>query len=261
MNSSLHKSSWLVIGGAILVLLAISNIFFNFTDTIQSYLTYQVSQYSHPNEVSISIEPTLVVPDTDKFKEGVVLGRSLIGMDNFMDLQTGTGKSAIAPVLESLKPEVTSYVPDRIVIPVIQLDAPIITSEVKSIQLKEQWFDQWIAPDEFAAGWQSDSAPLGMPGNTVINGHHNEYGKVFGHLINLQVGDIITVYSGQTSFNYKIADIQILKERDVSLAIRQENAKWISQTQDERITLVTCWPKRNNTHRLIVVAYPVATPN
>jgi LPXTG-site transpeptidase (sortase) family protein len=261
MSLSLRKSTWLVIGGTLLVLLAVSNVFFDFTDTIQSYITYQVNQYSHPNEVSIPTEPIPVVSASDKFVQGVGLGRSLKGMDNFMDLQAGTGKSAIAPVAENPKPEVTSFVPDRIVIPAIQLDAPIITSEVKSIQLKEQWFDQWIAPDEFAAGWQSDSAPLGMPGNTVINGHHNEYGKVFGHLVNLKVGDVITLYSGQTSFNYKIADIQILKERDVSLAIRQENAKWISPTADERITLVTCWPKRNNTHRLIVVAYPVTTTN
>ncbi|HID54608.1 MAG TPA: sortase, partial [Anaerolineae bacterium] len=34
-------------------------------------------------------------------------------------------------------------------------------------------------------------------------------------------------------------------------------AEWIMPTEDERITLVTCWPYTDNTNRLIVVAQPV----
>jgi sortase A len=127
-----------------------------------------------------------------------------------------------------------------------------------AVELRDQWFEQWIVPDEFAAGWQGNSAPLGMTGNTVIGGHHNEYGKIFGHLVELEIGDTIYVYSGNVTFVYKVIEKQLLKEKDVSLDIRKANAEWISPTDDERLTLVTCWPKRSNTHRVIIVAEPVA---
>ena len=150
-----------------------------------------------------------------------------------------------------------AYIPDRIVIDSIKLDAPVIIAANKSIELKDQWFDQWLAPDEFAVGWHDHSAPLGIPGNTVLNGHHNEFGEVFGNLVNLEDGDLIRVYSGNKSFWFEVSEMMVLNEREASIEKRMENAKWIGETADERLTLVTCWPKRNNTHRLIVIAYPI----
>ena len=41
-------------------------------------------------------------------------------------------------------------------------------------------------------------------------------------------------------------------------AVRRANAQWIAPTDDERLTLVTCWPYISNTHRLIIVAKPVS---
>jgi LPXTG-site transpeptidase (sortase) family protein len=152
---------------------------------------------------------------------------------------------------------IDGYIPDRIIIPAIQLDAPIVQSDKTSIELRNQWFEQWTVPNEFAAGWQANSAPLGMVGNTILGGHHNEYGKVFEHLVELNIGDLIYVYSGEVAFVYRVTDKLLLPERDVSLEIRKANAEWIAPTSDERLTLVTCWPKRSNTHRVIIVAIPV----
>jgi sortase A len=42
----------------------------------------------------------------------------------------------------------------------------------------------------------------------------------------------------------------------VSEEKRLENARWIGPFPDERLTLVTCWPYTNNTHRVIVIAKP-----
>ena len=39
-------------------------------------------------------------------------------------------------------------------------------------------------------------------------------------------------------------------------AQRVENARWIGHFDDERITMVSCWPYSGNTHRLFVVAKP-----
>lgn len=167
------------------------------------------------------------------------------------------------PIGESatLTPSVTpgpGLPPDRIEIPVIGLDAPVIPAQMRKVQLGEVAYGQWVAPDERAAGWHPTSAGLGQPGNTVINGHHNVYGKVFGGLINLRSGDLIQVFSGQTEFDYVVTNTMILPERFVNDETRLDNARWILPSDDERLTLITCWPETSNTHRLIVVARPIS---
>lgn len=147
--------------------------------------------------------------------------------------------------------------PDRIVIPKIGLDAPVEAALDRVVWVDGQAFEQWQAPDHFAAGWQEGSAPLGMPGNTVLNGHHNIAGSVFGHLYELAPGDRITAFAKEREFHYVVSQTMKLAERDASLEQRQENARWILSSDDERLTLVTCWPPTSNTQRLIIVAIPV----
>jgi LPXTG-site transpeptidase (sortase) family protein len=147
-------------------------------------------------------------------------------------------------------------IPDRIVIPTIQLSAPVIIAGSRTVQVSDQTFDQWVAPNQFAAGWHGNSAYLGEKGNTVINGHHNEFGKVFGNLINLKPGETIYVYSGDKVFPYIISNKMILKEKNEDLQTRLANSSWIQPSEDERLTLITCWPPETNTHRLIIVAIP-----
>lgn len=145
-------------------------------------------------------------------------------------------------------------IPDRIVIPAIKLYAPVIPALEEKIKIGKEDYLQFKAPDEFAAGWHPTSAPLGSVGNTVLNGHHNVHGKVFGRLVDLVPGDRIIVYSGTTLFNFQVANVLILPERDADLSVRLENARWIEPSNDVRLTLVTCWPEYSNTHRLLIVA-------
>ena len=147
--------------------------------------------------------------------------------------------------------------PDRIRIPAIGLDAPVVLAPYQSVMVGGQSFLQWDAPGYFASGWQEGSAPLGQPGNTVLNGHHNIDGEVFGHLRDLKPGDAISVSAGERTFQYVVAQVMKLRERNMPMAQRQENARWIMPSSDERLTLVTCWPPENNTYRLIVVAVPL----
>ena len=149
-------------------------------------------------------------------------------------------------------------VPDRIVIPKIELDAPVVTAKEEKVKIGSEEFLQYLAPDKFAAGWHPESAPLGAVGNTVLNGHHNVHGKVFGRLVDLVPGDRILVYSGDTVVTFQVANVLILPERDADLATRLENARWIEHSNDIRLTLVTCWPEYSNTHRLIIVASVVS---
>ena len=146
--------------------------------------------------------------------------------------------------------------PQRIVIPSIEVDAPVVDVGLSAIESNGDRYYQWQVPAAYEAGWHNTSAPLGEPGNTVLNGHHNIFGEVFGKLVDLEEGSEIVVYDRKTAHTYTVSEVQILPERDQPFEVRLENASWIQPTQDERLTLVTCWPHTDNSHRLIVVAYP-----
>ena len=155
---------------------------------------------------------------------------------------------------EVIKPEK----PLRLVIPAINMDAPVVPAESSFVTVMGKKFQQWDAPNKYAAGWHLDSAKLGESGNTVLNGHNNIYGEVFAHLEDLKPGDIIQVYGEKHLFSYRIANVMILPEKYENLDVRSQNAQWIMPSKDERLTLVSCWPYNNNTHRLIVVASPAS---
>jgi sortase A len=166
-------------------------------------------------------------------------------------------KSA-SPVLPRPSPTPPpSEEPTRIVIPAIDLDAPVHLAETYFVEMGGEYYQQWLAPDEFAVGWHTESARLGEPGNTVLNGHNNIYGEVFRYLTELSVGDTILVYGQEAVYKYRITNHMILPEKYQQLDVRMNNAQWILPSQDERLTLITCWPYESNTHRLIIVAEPV----
>jgi sortase A len=137
------------------------------------------------------------------------------------------------------------------------LDAQIIAVDAEPVQFEGEIFAQWLAPDYRAVGWHNTSVGLGAPGNTVLNGHHNIKGEVFRDLYQLQTGDEIDVFSGDQEFRYTVVYTAVLPERNQPLEVRLANAEWIQPTEDERITLITCWPYESNTHRVVVVAVPL----
>jgi LPXTG-site transpeptidase (sortase) family protein len=241
--------------GILLLGLSVANLFLDIPELIREYslerrINAPTSQQNY-SEISSPVDQRIIPVTGSSSIEKSALRQDLIQLKRLLL----TKKAASPKIVRN------AYIPDRIVIDSIKLDAPVIIATNQSIELKDQWFEQWIAPDEFAVGWHDHSAPLGIPGNTVLNGHHNEFGKVFANLVYLKDGDLIRVYSGNKSFWFEVSEMMVLNEREASIESRMENARWISETADERLTLVTCWPKRTNTHRLIVVAYPVVLEN
>jgi len=170
---------------------------------------------------------------------------------------TPTGTPTGAPPTETYAITTAHNPPVRIMIDRIALDAPVVPVGQHPIKLGEQIYSQWDVPPARAAGWHQTSAPLGTQGNTVLNGHHNIYGEVFRYLNALKPGDIITLESETRRYQYIVAQTMTLPEEGQPVAIRQENARWILPTDDERVTLVTCWPYLTNTHRLVVIALPL----
>jgi sortase A len=148
------------------------------------------------------------------------------------------------------------YSPTRLVIPSIALDAEVVMADPVEQTINGQPVLSWGVPDFKAAGWHIGSAPLGFPGNTVLNGHHNIVGEVFRHLEKLEPGAEVVAYAGDKAHHYAVTEMHILRDKNESIEVQTQNAQWVMPTNDERLTLVTCWPYTNNTHRLIVVALP-----
>ncbi len=193
-----------------------------------------------PAATSTAVGKPLVLPD-----------------DSTAQAPAATSASTVAPSATA-----TSAVPpSRIVIPVIGLDAPVETVGWHTETDGGAATSVWDVPDRRAAGWLKTSAPAGQPGNTVLDGHHNINGLVFRYLVNLKPGDLIDLYAGSTVYHYAVTEKHILLDKGQPLSVRMANAQWIQPTTDDRLTLVTCWPFTNNTHRLIIVAMPTQSPS
>ncbi len=147
--------------------------------------------------------------------------------------------------------------PDRLQIPRIDVDVPVVAlGWHKATANDGAIFSEWDVA-EYAAGWHKSSARPDQPGNIVMSGHNNILGAVFRELDQLRAGDEAIVWTGDVRHVYRVDQVLIVPEKQATDAQRAENAQWIGEFGDDRLTLVSCWPRNNNTHRIIVVAHPI----
>jgi sortase A len=161
------------------------------------------------------------------------------------------------PSPTATRPPQAEKPPSRIVAPSIGLDASVVPMGWEMIDRDGAMTTEWIVPRD-AAGWHLNSALPGHGENVVLSGHHNIEGKVFRYVVDLSLGDEVTLYVDDVPYVYTVTDKYILKEAGMPLRVRQKNAQWIMPAGEERLTLVTCWPYEwpGNSHRVIVVARP-----
>lgn len=90
-----------------------------------------------------------------------------------------------------------------------------------------------------------DTGIAGDIGNYAVAGHRNRtYGRNFNRLDEIGVGDNIKVDNGTELFEYTVTEKLIVKPEEV----------WVLNPNgtDKEITLITCHPMVNPTHRIIV---------
>lgn len=121
--------------------------------------------------------------------------------------------------------------PTRIVIPAIGVDAPVVEG------------DGWEELKR-GVGHHIGSANSGERGNMVLSGHNDIFGEVFRDLDKLDLGDEIIVYAGDVPYRYIVKAKRIVEPTDVSV---------MAPTTKPIVTLITCYPYRIDTHRLVVV--------
>lgn len=88
-------------------------------------------------------------------------------------------------------------------------------------------------------------------GNSVIVGRRTTYGGPFGQLDLMQLGDPVTVTTGQGTFRYVVTSVQHLPAGQ---------ATQLGGATDSRLTLVTSDPAYFATGRLVVIAKLVGAP-
>jgi sortase A len=89
------------------------------------------------------------------------------------------------------------------------------------------------------------SAAPGQVGNMVLAGHNDVYGEVFRDLDQLAPGDEIVVSSERRAYIYVVRETVIVDPADV----------WVMAPTDyASLTLISCYPYRVNTKRIVVFA-------
>jgi sortase A len=120
----------------------------------------------------------------------------------------------------------------RIVIPSIDVDSVVVEGD--------SWEDL-----KKGVGHHLQTANAGEKGNAVYSGHVDVYGEVFRRLEELKPGDLVTVYAGIQLYRYEVKRIRVVSPKETSV---------LAATSDATLTLITCYPYRVDTHRLVVIA-------
>lgn len=115
----------------------------------------------------------------------------------------------------------------RLVIPRLNLDAPIVIAPIKN----QTWQVDHLGQ---AVGHLEGTAPPGANGNLVLAGHVTLSAGVYGPfagLAQLAPGDLITVFQDGQQFNYVVEGQQLVDRTAVEVTY---------PTNEPRITLITC---------------------
>jgi len=100
---------------------------------------------------------------------------------------------------------------------------------------------------KYAIGHIESTSSLNTIGNSVVAGHRSHsFGVYFNRLDEMAIGDEIVVETSKEKVTYVVYEILLVEPDDVS--VLRNSSKY------RVITLVTCDPVYNPTHRLIVHA-------
>jgi sortase A len=143
-------------------------------------------------------------------------------------LKTWLQPNNVVPALTI--PEPVAQPGTRIIIPSIDIDAPIGEGT------------GWEAL-KYRVGHQPNTANPGQRGNMVLAAHNDVYGEIFRYLPDVPVGEIITVYAGDEAFRYRITERRIIRPEEVEVML---------PTTGPTTTLISCYPYLIDTHRIVL---------
>lgn len=145
---------------------------------------------------------------------------------------------------------------ERVIIPRINQNVPVVGVSSENL-IKRDWNalekDIQSALQDGVVHYPGTAQP-GQNGNVVITGHSSYFAwdpgrfkDVFALLHQVEVGDEVIVYYNQKQYFYKVYDKKVVMPDQVDV---------LTQSGDNRLTLITCTPVGTNLKRLVVLANP-----
>lgn len=141
-----------------------------------------------------------------------------------------------------------SRVPQRLMIPALGVDAPIVLTENSEESVLQSALEKGVA---FWPG----SVSLEEKGTMVILGHSSaypwykgEYGSIFSLLNKLEENDEIFVFSAEKKYVYRVIG------KEINLP---ENLNIEKQEKEPILYLLSCWPVKTNWKRIAVKAVSI----
>lgn len=139
---------------------------------------------------------------------------------------------------------VSTLAPNRLTIPKIGVDAPVIWNSDPQRLLQD------LARG--VAHYKGTARPNDRSGNVFITGHSSnfiwdkgQYNRVFANLDKLVVGDLIALTTDKKEFVYQVKDKIVIKPSELNV---------LNPTTSPTLSLMTCVPVGTNLLRLIVHA-------
>lgn len=178
---------------------------------------------------------------------GVFMMASVFGLMNSQYIAAAIADATYTPAPTSLQPQSTPISDKpRIVIKKIGVKAPVVYGQ-KSVN--ESAFQ--LALRDGVVHYPQTAKP-GEDGNVVIFGHSSgqvwapgDYKFIFTHLSKLEVSDKIFIEYKGTRYIYNVSGKKIVQPTEVSV---------LSQSNHNKLTLITCTPVGTSEKRLIITA-------
>jgi LPXTG-site transpeptidase (sortase) family protein len=123
-------------------------------------------------------------------------------------------------------------VPDRLVIPSIGVDAPVLEKGLGPDLVMEAPDDAWTV------AWYGFTALPGGGGNAVLSGHVDYAGvgpAVFWDLRRLAAGDVVEVMADDgTAYRYRVTQVDVFGSTSIPMD------QVLAQTGADMVTIITC---------------------
>jgi len=201
----------------------------------QRELNQELSQVQQSEAAALTLPTPTAAPLIDL----VVLptGHRYVDGRSPEPVESGDIPAHLLPALQAYKPPpLPTPGPEQprvIEIPAIGVNAPIVPGVYDWEQLKR------------GVGHYTDSALPGEVGNMVLAAHNDIYGEIFRDLNKLSPGDEFTVSTGARTYTYVVTEIEIVEPTEVDV---------MQPTDYASATLISCYPYRINTQRIVVFA-------
>jgi sortase A len=83
----------------------------------------------------------------------------------------------------------------------------------------------------------------GQPGNVVLSAHNDIYGEIFRFLDRLAAGDEVIISTERQEYTYIVREVRVVDPTEV----------WVmGPTESAQATLISCYPYRVDTRRIVV---------